>query len=447
MIKVYYGFYGTALTLAFLVLPLNFFFHATAPLADDEDDQDHDEVVETCGKKLCRALKYTSASLTLFAALVVLGIFLPFEGSSSSSSITDKLDFVLANVQANRGQDLFVFLVNVVSVVGMLLLIVYTGYGMSVLPCGLINDRSTVDSERESVDSEIADLEGQLEAVRGDASSLTVQRLERDLRLLQRTRRELEQSSRSCVNTCLRLLRPFQMIVGVMFGLLGLLIWISLLLTSIDKAMHSDGAKSGYVLKNGTLPNPVDMALVYAQEVFPLDYLLYVGMVLFFVFSSMAGVKAVGIRFLWLPIYRIRAYATRPQALSLMALTLIFILLAVNVLLFSVVPDYTTYGSQNYAVDNSTKVMHCDDTHAPVDECNMTRIAVILLAFHSKAWIFGAAYFWLVWIFLLVILLGSFMAMYKCKRPSRRSRNEDEDGLLDDEDSLAAPPPPPPRTS
>ena len=49
------------------------------------------------------------------------------------------------------------------------------------------------------------------------------------------------------------------------------------MLTQVDKAMHSDGAKSGYVLINGSLPNPTDMLLVYSQDAFPLDYILYSG--------------------------------------------------------------------------------------------------------------------------------------------------------------------------
>lgn len=87
-----------------------------------------------------------------------------------------------------------------------------------------------------------------------------------------------------------------QMVFGILFGLFGFLIFISLLLTSVDKAMHSLGPRHGYILQNGTLPNPVDIILVYAQDVFPLDYILYSGIILFFVFCSMSGVKNIGIR-------------------------------------------------------------------------------------------------------------------------------------------------------
>ena len=85
---------------------------------------------------------------------------------------------------------------------------------------------------------------------------------------------------------------------------------MSLILNNIDKAMHSS-AKKGYILKNGTLPNPMDMALVFLQSTFPLDYILYLCMVLFFLITSISGVKRIGIRFMWLPLYKIAPHSTK----------------------------------------------------------------------------------------------------------------------------------------
>ena len=67
--------------------------------------------------------------------------------------------------------------------------------------------------------------------------------------------------------------------------------------------------------QNGTLPNPIDIVLVWAQAVFPLDYILYSSMILFLVLCSVSGVKDLGIRFLWLTVYKIKAHYTKPQAL------------------------------------------------------------------------------------------------------------------------------------
>ena len=40
-----------------------------------------------------------------------------------------------------------------------------------------------------------------------------------------------------------------------------------------------------------------------------------------------------------------------------------------------------------------------------------SRISVLLLSFHYKAWIFGAAYYWLTWVLLVSVLCGSLYSM------------------------------------
>ena len=98
-------------------------------------------------------------------------------------------------------------------------------------------------------------------------------------------------------------------------------------------------------------------------------------MVLFFLITSISGVKRIGIRFMWLLLYKIAPHSTKPQALALMALTLILILVASNILFFSVAPDYTTFGSQHYQIiqkdTNQTIIEHCRNL-APAEDCNKT---------------------------------------------------------------------------
>ena len=244
---------------------------------------------------------------------------------------------------------------------------------MSSWPFSLIGGSSSVYNELSSLEGEIYTIQARLESLRNQEARLNefeqeeIVRLEREERLLERQKHEIEQASKSCTNRCILFLRPFQLIFGLYFAILGLLIFVSILLTNIDKAMHSKGAKSGYILKNGTLPNPTDKLLVYAQNAFPLDYILYFQIVLFFVISSIFGVKQIGIRFVWLSVYKIRAHATKPQALALMSLTLILILLSLNTVLLTIAPDYTMYGSQRFVMNstttNSTKIVHCNDVH------------------------------------------------------------------------------------
>ena len=202
--------------------------------------------------------------------------------------------------------------------------------------------------------------------------------------------------------------------------------------------MIFSGPKSGYILQNGTLPNPVDIILVYAQSVFPLDYIMYCTMILFFLFCSITGIQTIGIRFLWLSVYKIRAQKTKPQAIVLMCLNLIFLLLAINVIMFSVVPDYTTYGDQYFINNSTSKVERCSDIEKNEHDCNMSRISYLLIAFHYKAWIFGAAYYYFTWLFLLVIVIGAVYKIYEMRNLSHsvsildeeEEEDEDPDSIL-----------------
>lgn len=438
---VYYVLFCVVLTMTFLVLPLTFFYHTTSPLAEDEEDL----VDETFGRKFCRALKYTSASIALLVVLILLGIFLPFETSKLQGGVSEYFEGRWTAFKTEEGLfETIVFLMNSLSIVGLFLLVIYTALGIASLPCDFIRGTNQIFNSISQVESEIKEAEDRLSNLTNNEDGMNtfeqdeVSRLEEELSTLNRRKTELVDSSRGCFLFCYRIFRPFQVIMGLLFLLLGLLIFMSLMLNNIDKAIHSS-AKEGYILKNGTLPNPMDMALVCLQNAFPLDYILYLCMVLFFLITSISGVKRIGIRFMWLPLYKIAPHSTKPQALALMSLTLILILVASNILFFSVAPDYTTFGSQRFSIsnpDNQTSIEHCNNVHAPEAECNMTIIATFLLAFHTKAWIFGAVYYWLTWIFIVILFVGTSISLFQCTRRGRRlvsNHSDDEDELLDNE--------------
>jgi LMBR1 domain-containing protein 1 len=385
--------------------------------------------------------------------LFLYGIFIPFDPMPEDTSNLSQWQIVEDIIQKNVNTDnskvdnLLVFLLNVLSCVGMIILIVYTAYGMSSLPFSMIKGQRTIYTDKNSIEKEIEDLENQIRLLKerfdgeeGNMNDMDIhhlERLEQQVRLLQRRRRSLEQSARSFVNRLVLICRPFQFIVGSILALFGFLIFLSLLLTSIDKAINSLGPKSGYILQNGTLPNPVDLLLVEAQSVFPLDYIIYCVMILLFLFCSMTGIQTIGIRFLWLSVYKIRAQKTKPQAIVLMCLNLIFVLLASNVIMFSVVPDYTTYGNQNFINNTDQKVEVCKDIEKLEHDCNMSRISVLLLAFHYKAWIFGVAYYYLIWLFLLVVVAGAVYKMYELRNVSNgRNILEEEQEEEEDPDSI-----------
>ena len=147
------------------------------------------------------------------------------------------------------------------------------------------------------------------------------------------------------------------MVFGVIFSWFGFMIFLSLMLSNVDKAINSDGIFTGYTLNNSSLPNPADLMLVYSQQIFPLDYILYSLLVIFLLACTMSGITNVGIRCFCLSLYKIRAWRTPPRGLLLTILILMFIILAQNIVMLSLVPDYTMFGNQHYSINNT--VLRC----------------------------------------------------------------------------------------
>ena len=63
------------------------------------------------------------------------------------------------------------------------------------------------------------------------------------------------------------------------------------------------------------------------------------------------------------------------------------------------------------------------------------RIAYLLLAYHSNVIFFGDAYFFLIWAFILFVVIGTGVTLYKSRSASSAEVDE-EDLLEDDEDGL-----------
>ena len=55
------------------------------------------------------------------------------------------------------------------------------------------------------------------------------------------------------------------------------------------------------------------LTILYSQVVFPLDYIIYCGMILFFLLCSISGLRTIGITFCCVPVYRFRPSNTKPQ--------------------------------------------------------------------------------------------------------------------------------------
>ncbi|KPP80286.1 hypothetical protein Z043_100070, partial [Scleropages formosus] len=127
-----------------------------------------------------------------------------------------------------------------------------------------------------------------------------LQELESKLQVLRRRDRHLEIAEKNCCTKVGSVLQPLKILLGIFFILVALLFVVSLFISNLDKALHSTGINSGFIILGTNLTNPVNELLLALQPVFPLDYLLITVITMYFVFTSMAGIRNIGIWFFWI---------------------------------------------------------------------------------------------------------------------------------------------------
>ncbi|EAW48831.1 LMBR1 domain containing 1, isoform CRA_a [Homo sapiens] len=333
----------------------------------------------------------------------------------------------------------------------MLAAITYTAYGMSALPLNLIKGTRSAAYERLENTEDIEEVEQHIQTIKSKSKDgrplpardkRALKQFEERLRTLKKRERHLEFIENSWWTKFCGALRPLKIVWGIFFILVALLFVISLFLSNLDKALHSAGIDSGFIIFGANLSNPLNMLLPLLQTVFPLDYILITIIIMYFIFTSMAGIRNIGIWFFWIRLYKIRRGRTRPQALLFLCMILLLIVLHTSYMIYSLAPQYVMYGSQNYLIEtnitsdnhkgNSTlSVPKRCDADAPEDQCTVTRTYLFL----HKFWFFSAAYYFGNWAFLGVFLIGLIVSCCKGKKSVIEGVDEDSD-ISDDEPSV-----------
>ena len=246
-------------------------------------------------------------------------------------------------------------------------------------------------------------------------------------------------------------LRPIKLLGGIFILLIAFLIWISMLITSIDKAKNSVCKEHcGYLLGYIHVFQPANYIFVASAKVFPIDYILFILLVLFFFSSSVIGIATIGIRFLWITLFKIRKGKTSPQALLMATVLLALMVLAINYSIAMIVaPQYTTFGPQTYcdrSLDSGTSA-DCSDHKNLIRSCSelsenpqasTTCTASVVSIFLNRITVnfpvFGAICFWAQFAFLAVFLATSITSL--ARAPKLDTDELDEDLEEDEEEGL-----------
>ncbi|NP_001279784.1 lysosomal cobalamin transport escort protein LMBD1 [Callorhinchus milii] len=439
----YYTLYSIILFCVFLWIPFVYFYY------EEKEDDD----LNSCSQ-VKNALKYTMVFVFVCSVLLLIGAFVPLNiPTNQNSTEWEKVKFLFEELGSSRGLAALSFSISTLTLIGMLAVITYTAYGMSALPLNLIKGTQSVVYERLQNTEDLEEVEQEMEKIKSkcrDGRPLSTRdqralhQLEEKLRTLKRRDRHLENAASSYwIKVCCAV-RPFKVVLGIFFFLVALLFIIALFLSNLDKALHSVGFDSGFIIFGTNLANPLNKLLLELQTVFPLDYILIAIITVYLVFTSMAGIRSMGIWFFWMRLYKIRRRRTRPQALLFLCMILLLMVLHTSYMIYSLAPQYVMYGSQKYQVQinqtsnawqgnsNTTLVTEMCDANAPEDQCTVTRTYLFLHEF----WFFNVAYYFGNWAFIAIFLIGLIVSCCKGKRSVIEGEVDDDDSDLSDDEHL-----------
>ena len=341
------------------------------------------------------------------------------------------------------------FALGLLITLGTLIYVLYTSAGLALLPVACIKSAPAISAPALTANTTSAleqnrERQRQLEMRNAGRPEGLAPKDRRELDALVREERTLIRRERLAaessgegqswlMKTWIKteaIFRPIKLLGGIFLMLVAIVIWISMLLTGIDKAKNSICKRHcGYVLGHINIFNPINWVFVQSAKVFPVDYVIFLLLVLFFFASSIVGIASLGIRFLWLRIFQIRKGHTSPQALLMATVMLTLIALAINYsLAMMVAPQYATYGPQTFCdhpprhpgeqpdcTNHTSHIRPCSElAHAPAAKnvCTPSVVSTFLNRVTVNFPFFGVVDFWAQFVF-----LGESLAQLKPIRP------------------------------
>ncbi|MCJ1313060.1 hypothetical protein MMC25_006736 [Agyrium rufum] len=463
---VYYLLYSLDALLCLVVVPFTYFLY------EEYDDVDAEEGQQTFGKRFWGAFKYTIGFILFVVIIFLVGFFVPRTKNNTDRHLDyDYFKHLLDD--ENKGERALTFAIGLLTTIGTLIYILYTSAGLALLPVAFIKSAPSV-----SAPSLSASTSQQLEHNRERQRQLEGRNTGRDEGLPAKDRRELDalireertlvrrerlaaeasgENSGWLMKTWIKIeaiFRPLKLIGGLLIMLIVIVVWVSMLLTGIDKAKNSIcKSHCGFVLGHINIFNPVNWILVKSAKVFPIDYVIFLVLVLLFFFGSVVGIGTLGIRFLWLQIFQIRKGRTSPQALLMATVMLTLIVFALNYsLAMMVAPQYAHYGPQTYCnhpprhageqpdcSNHPNHVIACtEDANTPQarNVCTPTVISTFLDRVTVNFNFFGVIDFWAQFAFLGVFLIVFVTSLFRT--PKLNEYQLDQDAEEDEEEGLLA---------
>lgn len=151
-----------------------------------------------------------------------------------------KIKFLINDLAQNRGEDALSMVLSILSVIGMLNVLFFTGFGISSWPIGLIRGTKSARAQAEEIQDSHLINQTRINALRDKerfGSKLTVRerrqlsKLEDHERRISREEQHLDDYRKSVYYKLRRIIRPLEILLGCFAAALALIVWLSLLLT------------------------------------------------------------------------------------------------------------------------------------------------------------------------------------------------------------------------
>ncbi|KAJ3284430.1 hypothetical protein HK104_009964 [Borealophlyctis nickersoniae] len=400
----YYVFYSMIAFFCFVAMPWTYFYF-------EEGGNE-----ETVKQRAISASKYTVATIAIVFVLLSTGFFLKNRQPGEHD-----LDWFKRLLTQDGGEKAITFLIAVMLMLGMLVYVTYTAFGLSAIPVGMIKGRKPPDS--------LVDLTCRLAGVQ-----------ERIHAIGMKTKNGANAADKVGSQTDLghaNFNNSDQIALGCLALFFSAVIVVSVFLASVDRITNSIcGNGCGWILHEPKEYNPLNIAFLFSAEHFPLDYVVLVILILYLLAACLAALVRVGIRFLWMPLYTIRRSATPPQGLLLATAMLIFGVLPLVYTVMFVAPTYATFGTQKFcnAVFNGTRdcsgapdsIVPCV-IEAPTDICTPTVLSTTINRISYNTPFFGSVYYYAQWVFVAMFLVGLVVVVSQGPRPGDESDESDEE--------------------
>ncbi|KAL8907160.1 MAG: hypothetical protein Q9207_001582 [Kuettlingeria erythrocarpa] len=460
---VYYTLYSLDAVLCLIVVPFTYFWY------EEYDEVAAEEGSQTIGSRFWGAMKYTVGFVALAVILFLVGFFVPVARDRSGAHYG--FEYFKRILEENHGERALTFALGLLITLGILIYVLYTAAGLALLPVALIKSAPAISAPTLTANTASAleqnrERQRQLEGRNtGSTEGLNskdrreLDALVREERTLVRRQRLAEEASGEHSNWLVKtwmkieaVFRPLKLLGGFILMIIAIVVWVSMLLTGIDKAKNSVcKTRCGYILGHTNIINPVNWILVKSSKIFPIDNVIFLILVLLFFFSSVVGMATIGIRFLWLRLFQIRNGHTSPQAMLMGTVILTLMALAINyAVAMMVAPQYAHYGPQTYCdkplrhptdqpdCTEHRKLRPCSETadsQAARNVCTASVGGTFLDTITVNFSFFGVVDFWAQFVFLAVYLIVFIVSLFRVPKldeyqAEQDAEDEEEEGLL-----------------